>query len=224
MLFAVGHEEVGHGTDAGADEPGERGEGVQRRDEGDQQREEGGRDEGGDGPGVEAVAVEVGAGGVLGVELGDVDPGASQQPVVGHDDAEQRAEQGTQSAQEVHDHGRVVVEVPRQDDQADGGADQAGAAEVQLLGKEVGQRVDGGHEVGHQVHGDGQHQQRQRGGHQQEGVGYGLDDVGGTLNDGAVDLELAPAMTTTMTPKNSMLMGMPQKLPLMMDCGWSSTG
>ena len=30
-------------------------------------------------------------------------------------------------------------------------------------------------------------------------------------------LNCAPAMTMTMTPKNSVLMGMPQKLPWMMD-------
>ena len=49
---------------------GERREGVQRRDERDQEREDGGGDERGDGPWVEAVAVVVSPGGVLGVELG----------------------------------------------------------------------------------------------------------------------------------------------------------
>ena len=96
--FAVCHREVGQGTDAGAEEPGERGEGVQRRDERDQQREEGGGDERCDGSGVEAVAVEVSPGGVLGVDLGGRRLIESQQRVGGQGVAGGGAEVGRQSA------------------------------------------------------------------------------------------------------------------------------
>ena len=116
---------------------------MQCGNERDEQRQRRGRDERRDRVQIHPTPIVVGTGGIFGVQRGDVDLAAANQPVVGDDDAEQRAEQGTEAAKEVVDDDRAVVQIPRQDDQADDGADQSGAGEVEPLGEQVGQRIDG---------------------------------------------------------------------------------
>ena len=90
----------------------------------------------------------------------------------------------------------------------------AGPAEVQLPGEQVGQGVDRGDEVGHQVDRDGQDQQREAGQHQQRACsGWSATMSVGLSMIVPLILNWPPARTTTMAPKNSMLIGMPQKLP-----------
>ncbi len=128
----------------------------------------------------------------VGCEQGqDVDVGTTHQPVVGHDDAEQRPENGAEAAEEVVDDGGGVVQVPRQDRQADDGRGECCATEVQVFWEQVVERIDRCDEIGHHVHGDGQDQQRECCEHQQQRIGDFLDDVGGRLDDASVDSELS---------------------------------
>lgn len=184
--------EIHRGGDSGPGEPGERCDGGEQRHKGADDGSDGRRGEGGDGAQVDAACVVVRGGGVHRVQLRHIDPALPDQPVVGDDHAEQRAEERAEAAQEVVDDGRVVVEVPRQDDDADHAADDAGPPEVEALGEEIGQRVGRGHEVGHEVHRDGENDQRQTGERQEPGAGDGLHDIRRAVDDMPVDPELRP--------------------------------
>ncbi|MCY1357132.1 hypothetical protein D9M69_436130 [compost metagenome] len=190
VLAAIGNQVVHTAGDGGAEEPGEGRQHAEGRHQRQGDGGEGGGDQGDDGLAVDSTGVVVGALGGVAVEVGDVHLGPADQPVVDHDDAVQRPQQGAQSGEEIDDHQWAVVEVPGQDQHRQGSAYQAGAAEVQPARRQAGEHEGRRDEVGNDVHRYRHDQERQAAQHQEGLVGYGGDDLGRAVDDLAIEAEL----------------------------------
>src|SRR5882757_228439 len=95
-------------------------------------------DEGDDGTPVPAAVVPVAA--ARAVQVGEVELGPAQDPVVGDEDARDRAEQTADQAEPGEDVAlRVGVEPPREDQYAEDAGDEGAGPETDLPGRDVGE-------------------------------------------------------------------------------------
>ena len=177
----LAHQRVVDGaTECCPHHPAEAGQSLQGRHHYRRQRKDRGQRKGHHGAQVPAVGVGVGVAFTGREQRLDVESAALDQVEVDHDDAVERSDDGTHGVDEAGHADLADHRDPqRADEERHAGGDQAADLEADRPGKEVGQVVGRGNEVGHQVDADGggeegdRRQQRQR-----QGVDP-FDDIGG---------------------------------------------
>ena len=153
-----------------ADEPAEIRHASQGRDDGAEHRHQGGGNDAVDRGAIVSAIVPVSSGRAHRVEVVHHDMLLPHDEEVGDQDAEERTDEGAEDVERVMDHGRVVVEVPRSDEDRGDGRDHPAHAPADMLRSHVREIEGRGDEVRHDVDADRRRHEGEGAEHHRVGV------------------------------------------------------